>query len=104
MEQAEWETFKGNMDMWVKDFNCKLNDLAEYPQIFQQNMDNTEHNYELIHELRNECEDLKKQIQTMKITQLLMIKKLFREDFDNVSQNPQLMEKLVKQIKAKKNK
>jgi hypothetical protein len=91
MEQNEIDSFKFSMDLWVKDINSKLMELSAYPQVFQQNIDNIEHNYELLKQMREENEELKKQIQVMKVTQLLIIKKLFREDFENLAKNPEML-------------
>ncbi|MFH1316743.1 MAG: hypothetical protein ABII01_04440 [Candidatus Woesearchaeota archaeon] len=95
MDKKELEVFKYNIDLWIKDINSKITDITDYPQILQDNIDNIEHNYELINELKSDINGFKKDIQKLKMTQLLIIKKLFREDFENASKNKEFMAKIM---------
>jgi archaellum component FlaC len=74
MEQ-EFKDFKENMDWWVKDITSNFNRFRPLPGIVSENIDNIQHNYELIFELKAEVEDLRKEIESLKLIQLLSIKK-----------------------------
>jgi hypothetical protein len=70
----EIEVFKTNVDSWIKQFKSDLSGLSELPSSFEENNDNIQHNYELIREMRNEIEGLKKEINLLKISHIIMLK------------------------------
>ena len=65
--------FKTAIDNWVKFFNKEMNDMGdatiENVQIINENIDNINHNYELIYNLKDQIEELKQE-QIDKITSL----------------------------------
>ena len=96
MNKQELVAFKENVDGWIKDINAKFQEIKDIPDAFGESLDNINHNYELIHEVRQSVEQLQNQIQTLKLTQLIMIKKLFKEDLANASKDKRFIEKLMK--------
>lgn len=67
---AQDKIFKENVDSWIKDLSYRLNGIELFPEIVQENTGNIQHNYELIHELRDEIECLKQSINALKIIQM----------------------------------
>lgn len=65
--------FKENIDLWIKDINRRLSELEVLAHITRENTDNIEHNYELIYELKDQIEELKQEINAMKLTNILLI-------------------------------
>jgi len=65
-----------NMDGWVKDINKKISVAEDVHRIASQNLDNVQHNYELIYELKDEVEELKQEIQALKLIQIISLKKV----------------------------
>jgi len=62
--------FIENVDSWIKQIRAELSQVTDVSDIVEENVGNTEHNYELIHELKEEIEDLKKEIATLKLIEL----------------------------------
>jgi hypothetical protein len=93
------QEFKENVDEWIKTINGRFDEFGELPIVLQEQTSNIEHNYELTKELQKENEALRKEIQTLKMTQLLIIKKVFNEDFKEAAKNKEFMKK-VQSIKA----
>lgn len=73
--QQEFKNFKENMDSWVKDITSDFSKFRPLPGIVSENLDNIQHNYELIFELKAEIEDLRKELESLKLIQLLSLKK-----------------------------
>ena len=73
MEQ-ELETFRDNVDSWIKQIRREFSDFSELPSIVNENADNIQHNYELIYELKDEIEELKQEINALKLIQIISLK------------------------------
>ncbi len=67
--------FRENVDSWIKDLRSKMADFDDLPNIVSENIDNTQHNYELIYELKQEVEELKHELHMMRLVQTMMLKK-----------------------------
>ena len=67
--------FEDNVDAWIRQINSKFSELSYLPKIVEENIDNTQHNYELIYGLKEEIEKLKKDINALKLIQILILKK-----------------------------
>lgn len=100
VQQDEFTQFKFNMDLWVKDMSGRMSEFSAFPAMLQENIYNTEHNYELVNEMKTEVEQMRNQLQTLKMTQLMIIKKVFREDFENAAQNKEFMANLELSLAA----
>ena len=72
--EKEVEVFKSNVDAWVKQVRSEMSEFKEISPLLEENTDNTQHNYELIQEMRNEIESLKKEINLLKISHIIMLK------------------------------
>ena len=66
--------FKEDVDAWIKQIRKEVSQFEEIPSILEENNNNIEHNYELVHELRREIEDLKEELKLMKVMQLMILK------------------------------
>ncbi len=73
MEQ-ELEIFRDNVDSWIKQIRREFSDFAEMPSIINENADNIQHNYELIYELKDQIEELKQEINALKLIQIISLK------------------------------
>lgn len=51
-----------NTDSWVKQIKREQNEFDELPSLINENTDNIQHNYELIYELKDQIEELQKEI------------------------------------------
>lgn len=72
--EAELLNFKENVDAWVKEIRGELTRVQDVSYIIEENVNNTEHNYELISELRTDIEELKHEINALKIIQIATLK------------------------------
>lgn len=73
-EIQDIQSFKENIDAWVKQIRGEVSQFQEIPYILEENVDNTQHNYELIKEMKNEIEELKHEINALKIIQIATLK------------------------------
>ncbi len=74
MKKREFETFKQNVDCWVKDMNGEISTLSSITPIVEENISNIDHNYELIQDMRTEIKQLRDELSAMKILQILSIR------------------------------
>ncbi len=73
---SETRDFKENVDSWIKQIRNEINCVADVSAITEENVGNIQHNYELIHELKDEIERLKQELNSLKIIQLISLKKM----------------------------
>jgi len=67
--------FKESVDGWIKQINSEVSSYKQLPAIVGENTDNIQHNYELVYELKEEIEELKKELNALKLVQLVSLKK-----------------------------
>ncbi|MAG91974.1 hypothetical protein CMO83_04830 [Candidatus Woesearchaeota archaeon] len=72
--EAEIQTFRDNVDSWIKQIRREFSDFSELPEVVVENSDNIQHNYELIYELRDQVEELKQEINALKLIQIISLK------------------------------
>lgn len=77
--EQEFSTFKQNVDDWIKDFNGQMQSLILMADAVDENIDNTTHNYELLQHMQKEMEDLQQEVKSIKLMQLLVLKKTLNE-------------------------
>lgn len=78
-----------NLDGWVKDINQKINILKSIEKELDDTDDNVQHNYELIYELKDQIEELKQEINALKLIQIISLKRerILKEHDKEVSIN-----------------
>ena len=74
------EQFKEEVDAWIKQIRREFSELSDLPVIVNENTDNIQHNYELIYELKDQIEDLKAEINAMKLIQIISLRQKQEED------------------------
>lgn len=72
--EKEIEIFRDNVDSWIKQIRREFSDFSELPGIVNENADNIQHNYELIYELKDQIEELKQEINALKLIQIISLK------------------------------
>ena len=72
--EPELEIFRDNVDSWIKQIRREFAEFANLPEIMNENTDNVQHNYELIYELKDEVEELKQEINALKLIQIISLK------------------------------
>jgi len=72
-------SFKENVDSWIKDFNGQVCSIQTISDTVAETVDNTNHNYEMIQEMKKQLDALQQEVKTMKLMQLLAIKKAIEE-------------------------
>jgi len=70
----ELSALKENVDSHIKELKKRISDLEDLPSVVSENADNIHHNYELIYEIKDDIEDLKQEINAIKLIQILFIK------------------------------
>ena len=96
-DTAQFETFKTDIDEWIKTINGRVEALRELSGLMEENVGNTNHNYELIRDAIDKIDNLQQDIKTIKVTQLLIIRKVFNKDLAKAAKNQDFMEKMLAQ-------
>lgn len=79
MDTTEIIDFKENVDSWIKKINKDFADFRDMPILLEENIDNVQHNYELVSQLRDEFDELKKEVKLLRTIQLMFLKKYNEE-------------------------
>ena len=66
--------FKENVDAWIKQINGELAESKDISFIVEENVGNIQHNYELIYELKSQIEELRQEINALKLLQIISLK------------------------------
>ena len=82
--EPELKIFTDNVDAWIKQIQRQFNDFSDIPSILDENTDNIQHNYELIYEIKDQIEELKQEINALKLIQVISLKKA-KEEQQNIS-------------------
>jgi len=72
--ESETKNFMENVDSWIKQIRSEFGQITDVSCIVEENVNNVQHNYELIYELREQIEDLKEEVKALKLMQLLQLK------------------------------
>lgn len=73
--EPELKVFTDNVDAWIKQIRMEFANFSDIPAVVNENTDNIQHNYELIYELKDEVEELKQEINALKLIQIVSLKK-----------------------------
>ena len=73
--EPELKVFTDNVDAWIKQIRREFSNFSDIPGVVNENTDNIQHNYELIYELKDEVEELKQEINALKLIQIVSLKK-----------------------------
>lgn len=57
--------------------------FIDIPAVVSENTDNIQHNYELIYDLKNEIENLKQEVNALRLIQIISLKKKEEEKIGN---------------------
>ena len=71
----EVQIFIQNVDAWIKQIRHEFANLKDVPKIVDENIDNIQHNYELIYKLKDQIEELKQELNVLKLIQIISLKK-----------------------------
>ena len=74
-QEPELKVFADNVDAWIKQIRREFSVFSDLPSITNENTSNIQHNYELIYELKDQIEELKQEINAIKLIQILTLKK-----------------------------
>lgn len=77
--EPELKNFTENVDAWIKQIRREFSNFSDLPCIVNENTDNIQHNYELIYELKDQIEELKQEINALKLIQIISLKKTKEE-------------------------
>ncbi len=75
----ELKSFTDNVDAWIKQIRREFTNFSDIPSVVNENTDNIQHNYELIYELKDQIEELKQEINALKLIQIISLKKTKEE-------------------------
>jgi|TARA_B100000315_G_C14581369_1_gene590658 hypothetical protein len=83
--EPELKTFTDNVDAWIKQIRQEFTNFSDVPNVVSENTDNIQHNYELIYELKDQIEELKQEINALKLIQIISLKKDKQEQPKKIS-------------------
>jgi hypothetical protein len=78
-QPQQFTSFMQNVDSWIKDFNHQMNDVGTMAQAVDENISNTNHNYEMLQKMKKQMDSMHQEVKTMKLMQLLVLKKAVKE-------------------------
>lgn len=67
------ESFKKNVDAWIKKINSELSESRQFTSILKETAMNTDHNYELIKELRRHVIQLEEKMDFIEKSLILLM-------------------------------
>jgi len=73
--EPEIRNFIDNVDEWIKQIRGEFSNFSDVPGQVIEHSDNIQHNYELIYELKDQVEELKQEINALKLIQIINLKK-----------------------------
>ena len=85
--ESEFETFRENVDSWIKQIRREMNDFSDLPSIINESTENIQHNYELIFELKEQIGELKQEINALKLIQIISLKQKLSQQADGQINN-----------------
>mgnify|MGYP001235381598 CR=1 FL=1 len=83
--EPEVKNFIDNVDAWIKQIRREFTNFSDLPNVVSESTDNIQHNYELIYELKDEIEELKQEINALKLIQIISLKKVKHEQTKKIS-------------------
>lgn len=83
--EPELRTFTDNVDAWIKQIRKEFTNFSDIPNVVDENIDNIQHNYELIYELKDQVDELKQEINALKLIQIISLKKTRQEQHKKIS-------------------
>ena len=83
--EPELKNFTDNVDAWIKQIRREFSDFSDLPNVVSENTDNIQHNYELIYELKDQIEELKQEINALKLIQIISLKKTNEEQQSKIN-------------------
>ncbi len=83
--EPELKIFTDNVDAWIKQIRREFANFSDVPNVVSENTDNIQHNYELIYELKDQIEELKQEINALKLIQIISLKKGGQEQHKKIS-------------------
>ena len=83
--EPELKTFTDNVDAWIKQIRKEFTNFSDVPNVVNENTDNIQHNYELIYELKDQIDELKQEINALKLIQIVSLKKTKQEQHRKIS-------------------
>jgi len=66
--------FKESVDAWIKQIRNEISDYKDVPAAVEENINNIQHNYELVQEMKDEIDDLKQEVKLLKIMHIMVLK------------------------------
>ena len=64
-----------NVDAWIKQIRSEFAMFEDVSEAVDENIDNIQHNYQLIYELKSELSGLRQEINALKLIQIITLKK-----------------------------
>ena len=74
MQPDQLKNHIDNVDAWIKQIRHEFGEMSDLPAIVTEHAENIQHNYELIYELKHEVENLKQEINALKLIQIIHLK------------------------------
>ncbi len=82
--ELKLKDFITNVDYWIKEIRKEVSKLSDIPNIVFESIDNIQHNYELIYQVKDEIEELKNEMDIMRILIFTLLRKSHTHKIRNV--------------------
>ncbi|HLC65480.1 MAG TPA: hypothetical protein VJI46_05160 [Candidatus Nanoarchaeia archaeon] len=71
----DFSNFKENVDAWIKQVRHEVTEVKSYSRAVEENSCNIQHNYELVHDLRRELQELRQEMNALKLLHVMSIRR-----------------------------
>ncbi|MBI5803367.1 hypothetical protein HY448_01640 [Candidatus Pacearchaeota archaeon] len=83
---VQMKSYIENTDSWIKQIKRNQSESLQLPSLINENADNIQHNYELIYELKDQIEELKQEINAIKLIQIISLKQKTNRNMTMIEQ------------------
>ena len=74
MDAKNFEQYIENIDSWIKQIRTETSKMTDVSEITEENVNNIQHNYELICELKDNIAEIRNELNTLKLIQIAALK------------------------------
>jgi len=73
LKADDMRAFKENVDGWIRKINTDVESFRDLPSVVEYNIDNNQHNYEILQEMMQEINILKEELNIMRTIQAALL-------------------------------
>lgn len=80
METNNQVQFQNDIDAFIKQIRREFSEFSDIPSRVRESEDSIQHNYELIYELKDQIDELNKELSALKLIQIISLKQQVKKE------------------------